>query len=181
MFWHTIIFYIPFLDLFWMSLYSAFESPFEIFLAFSRGFSLVNGIDRFRNHPTNANEAQDSLIGQLIVGVMSSCGSGVMYRWSLAAQTHVPLSRKKPIQQLFPYPGYDFNVSLFTSAIIIGLYQPFTYTLFNTIKGVPLGREFREWIGIPMEVPLSKGDLSIISVFIMILSLSQKHKFKKTS
>jgi hypothetical protein len=160
---HWIVFHIPILSRIWLRLLLLLDPFFTFFLCIGRGFSLVNGIYVFKNHPTHSHITQASITGQLIVGILSSCGSTILYSWLLAAWNYLlsvkgnAKKTKRSTVELFPHPGYNFYVSFGVSILIIILSDS---TLCSHAQDT---LQF-------IECAPTKQDLSVISTILMIIS-----------
>jgi hypothetical protein len=159
---HWIVFRIPNLSKIWLRLLLILDPFFTYFLCIGRGFSLVNGIYVFKNHATHSHLTQASITGQLIVGILSSCGSMILYSWFLAAWNYllsVKLTKKttRSNVELFPHPGYNFYVCFSVSLLIIILSDS------NLCSHAQDKLQFIECVP-------SKQDLSVISTILMIIS-----------
>jgi hypothetical protein len=192
-FFHALVFHTPVLNPLWNFIWFYFEKQIDILVGVARGFSLVSGINNFRNHPTHATMAQSSLAGQLLIGTMSSSGSGIIYRWMMAAwnyqlQQHngggvsdlkpktvmrrrvkktdvEPVKKTKEIV-LFPDPGYDVKVSCLAAFVSVCLMDQDYFTFISSaLQKVSL---------IPMHLNSytlpTRGEISVVSALIFIIS-----------
>lgn len=165
---HWLVFHVPALSGVWPRLLLLLDPLFNYFLCVAKGFSLVNGIFTFKNHPTHSHLTQASFTGQLIVGILSSCGSTILYQWLIAAWNNIKMGKtvtKKTRQSkvseaiLFPHPGYDFYVSLWISIVII------------VLSDSTLCRLTQESINVTLfDCMASKQDLSVISTVLILTS-----------
>ena len=162
---HYLVFHISIFSRLWGPLLLILDPFFNIFLCIAKGFSLVNGILLFKDHATHSHLTQTSYMGQLIVGILSSCGSTILYLWIIAAWNHIITVKntkkrtKKSLVTIFPHPGYDFYVSLVVSLVIIVLSDN------NLVGYVRENMQLTFIYNIP-----SRQDLSVISTILILIS-----------
>jgi hypothetical protein len=191
LFSHYVVFYL--FSLKQLTLMKPFEAFMEYFLAFAKSFSLVNGIFVFKHHITHSQLAQESIMGQWVVGILSATGSSLIYKWLIAAWEYQLTSTesknmktrhgKTLKKELFPFPGSDFQVAALMSSFIILLTHPFWYLQLQfLIQQLPMATFFTfclHEIGFPDSLPLSKGDLSVLTTLLLWANLMLKSNQKE--
>ena len=127
--------------------------------------------------------AQTSLAGQLLIGTLSASGSGIIYRWMMAAWNYElyrnqAISEVKSIAQdleptkktsepiLFPDPGYDAKVSFLAAFVAVCLMDQGYFTFISSaLQNVSLIPSYLNSNGLP-----AKGEVSVVIAFIFIIS-----------
>jgi hypothetical protein len=110
LFWHGLVFYAAGMDRLVSFCHATLDPYMNLYLQFARGFSLAQGVYAFRHHSTLSTMAKASWSGQIIIGMLSSSGSGIIYRWVCSSITSLDKKTKNAVQ--LAYPGRDFTIAL---------------------------------------------------------------------
>lgn len=190
---HALVFHLKSLAPVWSAL--TWDTPIFVFLGVTRGFSLANSMDAFRSHSMfkGLGAPMSSIPAQILIGLFSSCGSGVMYKWMMEAWNECrsgtgmevqtiekksgEMKRKSkevkelddvPVpktQGLYGHPGFDLNLCLSVAAINVCLTYPIIplQILENVHSLIPI---IPDSLRLLFQSQLSKGEIAVLCTLI---------------
>ncbi|KAI9090967.1 hypothetical protein DFS34DRAFT_653793 [Phlyctochytrium arcticum] len=146
---HVLIWHLPLIYPF-LSASSLLIDPLFLFLdGFVRAWALTANLNGFRNHPSYGTHAQATLLGQVLLGIVSLTAGGLMWKWAGGMKR-------------FEYPGWDFTV---IGAVVGAYVLAVNEYEMGWGAGWDMQKRYGKLVGVPHR--LSEGDMRVLAGLVM--------------